>query len=62
MEKSKIIIDHATCDFCGTCVAVCPTDSVNLEESHVWVEDESCIRCLNCVHICPLGVPGEVKS
>ena len=61
MAASQIRIDHARCDFCGTCVAVCPTDSINLEESSVFVDHESCSRCLNCVKICPFGVPVHVE-
>ncbi|NQT27696.1 4Fe-4S binding protein [candidate division KSB1 bacterium] len=61
MKESRIEISHARCDFCGTCVAVCPADAITLEESAISVDPETCTVCLNCVHICPLGVPEVVK-
>ena len=60
MEGSKIRINNETCDFCGTCVAVCPTDAIELMESTIRIDDEKCIDCEACVDICPLGVPEVV--
>ena len=61
MNKSAIFIPSDQCDFCGTCVAVCPADAIELKESFVCVIEEKCIRCGDCVAICPLGVPREVS-
>lgn len=44
------------CDFCGTCVAVCPTDAIELWEAKINILMKKCILCLKCVHICPLEV------
>lgn len=44
------------CDFCGTCVAVCPTDAIELLEAQIKILMEKCILCLNCVQVCPLEV------
>ena len=41
------------CDFCGTCVAVCPHDAIELYEAHLKIDREKCTICLNCVDICP---------
>lgn len=41
------------CDFCGTCVAVCPHDAVELFEARLDIDDEKCTLCKNCVDICP---------
>lgn len=49
------------CDFCGTCVSVCPHDSIDLSENDLLI-DESCTLCKNCVYVCPvraLGVDDE---
>ena len=54
-------IDGQKCDFCGTCVAVCPTDAIDLKESTVDILADRCIGCGSCVDICPLGVP-EIPS
>ncbi|MBN1782858.1 4Fe-4S binding protein [bacterium] len=57
MPASKIRIDHERCDFCGTCVAVCPADAIELRESSITVDPGKCTLCESCVDICPLGVP-----
>ncbi|MEE4310695.1 MAG: 4Fe-4S binding protein [candidate division KSB1 bacterium] len=44
------------CDFCGTCVSVCPHDALLLSESHLSVIKDRCTECLLCVHVCPLRV------
>ena len=41
------------CDFCGTCVAVCPHDAIDLYEASLKIDYEKCTMCLNCVYICP---------
>ena len=41
------------CDFCGTCVAVCPHDAIELYEARLQISQQKCTLCLNCVHICP---------
>ncbi|HPR87459.1 MAG TPA: 4Fe-4S binding protein [bacterium] len=42
------------CDFCGVCVAVCPTDAIDLAEARLTVLDERCTRCGQCVQACPV--------
>jgi len=42
------------CDFCGTCVAVCPVDCMELAESRLTIDHQICTRCLNCVQVCPV--------
>lgn len=61
MTDTKIYIDAERCDFCGTCVAVCTSDAIELRESTVIIDEEACILCESCVDICPFGVP-EVIS
>lgn len=41
------------CDFCGTCVAVCPVDSIELFEARIEIL-EHCTDCMLCVWICPV--------
>ena len=52
----SISIDHERCDFCGTCVAVCPVDAVELSESFLRIDEDTCTECFACVEICPLGI------
>jgi dissimilatory sulfite reductase (desulfoviridin) alpha/beta subunit len=50
----KIIYHRNLCDFCGTCVAVCPHDAIELAEADLQILDDRCTVCFNCVHICPI--------
>jgi dissimilatory sulfite reductase (desulfoviridin) alpha/beta subunit len=47
------------CDFCGTCVAVCPQDAIELFEARIAIIQDRCTECLNCVKVCPLHVLEE---
>jgi ferredoxin len=53
MEK-VIYYLRKKCDFCGTCVAVCPEDAIELFENDLAVNREQCTVCRNCVYICPV--------
>ncbi|GEM_PF-329524 len=41
------------CDFCGTCVAVCPFDAIDLYEARIEI-NQRCTDCMLCVWICPV--------
>ncbi|MCI0513646.1 4Fe-4S binding protein [candidate division KSB1 bacterium] len=43
------------CDFCGTCVAVCPADAIELYEARLEVDAAKCSACENCIKICPIA-------
>ena len=49
-----IKVDRSLCDLCGTCVGVCPSDCINLDEHILSVDNEECIKCQKCVIICPV--------
>jgi ferredoxin len=57
MEKKRVVIDSERCDFCGTCVAVCPEDAIELKRTTVIIDDELCTSCRLCIDICPLAIP-----
>ncbi len=44
------------CDYCGTCVAVCPVDCIEILEADINIDEDQCIDCNLCVDICPLDV------
>ena len=44
------------CDYCGSCVAVCPPDCIELREASIKIIHEECIDCNLCVYICPIDV------
>ena len=49
------IIDNK-CDFCGTCISVCPPDCIEVQEASIKIEHNICIDCNLCVYICPIEV------
>jgi len=48
-----LVFNQNKCDFCGTCVGVCPHDAIELFESALIVDEERCTLCKNCVVVCP---------
>ena len=52
--KTRIVIDHEKCYACGACVAVCPPDSLFLEQLHLSVDHDTCTRCDRCTGMCPV--------
>ena len=51
-----ILIKDNKCDFCSTCVTVCPEDCIEVRESSIIIDDVVCIDCDLCVQICPIEV------
>jgi len=49
-----IVIHDHKCDFCGTCVGVCPENCIDLSEAAIVIDDQSCTMCHKCVWICPV--------
>jgi len=49
-----IVIDKERCDFCGTCVAVCPPDAIELREADIRIDEATCTNCKLCVYVCPV--------
>ena len=49
------IIDNK-CDFCGTCITVCPPDCIDVKEASIQINHLTCINCNLCVEICPIEV------
>jgi len=50
------------CDYCGTCVAVCPVNCIDVEEEDILIDHKSCIDCDLCVYICPIEVLESVSE
>lgn len=48
-----IKIDPERCDLCGTCVAVCPVDCIELTEMRLIIDNSKCTDCQICIKICP---------
>ncbi|HCQ03679.1 MAG TPA: hypothetical protein DIT99_24665 [Candidatus Latescibacteria bacterium] len=43
-----------TLDFCGTCVAVCHVDAIEVLEAAINIDQKTCDDCCKCVYVCPL--------
>ena len=54
-----IIVKDDLCDFCGTCVSVCPVDAIELMEARLIIDQNKCTDCLKCVKVCPFAVLQE---
>lgn len=55
-QTRLIHIKDNKCDFCGTCVAVCPVDAIELREADIRIDHATCIDCDICVWVCPIDV------
>ena len=51
-----ISIKDNKCDFCSTCITVCPPDCIEVREASIKIFHELCIDCDLCVEICPILV------
>ncbi len=49
-----VIVHEDKCDACSSCVEVCPTDAIHVEETAI-VDNDECIDCGACVDECPSG-------
>lgn len=41
------------CGACGTCVEMCPMQTIDLADATAIINDIKCIGCGICVHHCP---------
>lgn len=52
------VVSQHLCTQCGTCVAVCPTDAIEMRETpagllYPSVNGDRCVRCGRCRQVCP---------
>ena len=50
------------CDYCSTCISVCPVDCIEVRESSIKIDHKVCIDCDLCVQICPILVLETVNE
>jgi ferredoxin len=51
-------VDRNVCDQCGTCICVCSTDALLLQDT-IIVDHKKCVMCKKCIRICPVGALSE---
>lgn len=50
------LLDETRCTGCAECVAVCPTDCLEMSGPNPWLaRPRDCISCSLCVLLCPTG-------
>ncbi len=53
-KGSSTPISLATCNGCGHCACVCPTEAVTVTDKEVLTDADKCIMCMACVAKCPV--------
>ena len=49
------------CTGCGTCLDVCPTEAITMQDGHAVITME-CIDCGACPRVCPEGAIKQVLT
>ena len=56
VKESLFNIIQNKCDYCSTCITVCPVDCIEIREASIDIDHNVCINCNLCVYICPIEV------
>jgi NAD-dependent dihydropyrimidine dehydrogenase PreA subunit len=56
MAAELPILDESRCNGCADCVAVCPTDCLEMKDLRPWLPRPfDCVSCALCVVVCPVN-------
>lgn len=47
------VVNKDKCTGCGTCVDICPTAAIELDNDKAVVDASACVDCETCVDECP---------
>ena len=64
-STATFVVDEALCYGCGACIALCPTNALDLKDRLAIVEQEQCTLCEHCIPSCPvfaLRIEGVVND
>ena len=57
MAEAKLpifVVDEELCYGCGACIALCPTNALELVDRLAIVEQQNCTLCEHCIPSCPV--------
>ncbi len=54
LSESEYNVDTTSCNGCGECLQVCPSDAIDFDTNGKAVIDQTkCTQCGNCLNVCP---------
>ncbi|MBJ64600.1 MAG: 4Fe-4S ferredoxin [Euryarchaeota archaeon] len=54
VKGGKFVVDESLCYGCGACIALCPTNALDLVSRLAVVEQKNCTLCEYCIKSCPV--------
>ena len=54
IQTAIFVVDEDLCYGCGACIALCPTNALDLVSRLAIVEQEKCTLCEHCIPSCPV--------
>ena len=53
-KSSFFVVDEELCYGCGACIALCPTNALDLVDRLAIVNQDDCTLCNHCIPSCPV--------
>ena len=54
VSTATFVVDGDLCYGCGACIALCPTNALDLVNRLAIVEQNDCTLCEHCIPSCPV--------
>jgi ferredoxin len=55
VQKNFPKVNEALCTGCETCLSICPTNAIVMENGKARILEAACRNCRKCVRVCPVG-------